>query len=403
MTDTPVRCVRVIARLNVGGPAQHAILLTEHLAATYPTLLVTGTVAAGEADMLPLARERGLRMFVIPELGREIRLLSDIRVFWKLFLLFRRVRPTIVHTHTAKAGTVGRLAAIAARVPVRVHTFHGHVFRGYFGRFKTGVFLRIERMLARFTDTIIAISDTQAEELSQRYAICERERIQVIPLGLQLERFGHSDDVQLRAEFRRSLGVTDESVICIVGRLVPIKNHDLFLEAAARVLRCGRRCVFVIAGGGTEEVRLRQRAAALGIAANVRFLGWRTDLERIYAGSDVVALTSDNEGTPVAVIEAMAAGRSIVATDVGGVSDVLENGRFGRIVAPSDPDQFAAAIIALLDDSKLRGGLAEAARASALARYGLPRLVSDITRLYDRLTSVRQKLPISVTAARQQV
>jgi glycosyltransferase involved in cell wall biosynthesis len=389
MVAHQVKVVRIIARLNVGGPALHCMHLTAGLADRYPTLLVTGQVDASEADMTALARGRGLRVHIIPELGREIHFWDDAVVFVKLFRLLRKIRPTIVHTHTAKAGTVGRLAALAARVPIRVHTFHGHVFRGYFGPRVTRLFLWIERLLARGTTQIIAVSPSQAAELADVFRVCERKRIHVVPLGLDLEPLGPARIASLRDDFRRELGVSDEPVIVCVGRLVPIKNHQLFLRMAAELTARGRCCMYVIVGGGPEEERLRARTKELGLTQRVRFLGWRSDLERIYAGADIVTLTSNNEGTPVCLIEALAAGRAVVATDVGGVRDVLGDGSLGVLVPPGNAAALAGAVITLLDQPALRADLGRRGAISAPARYSVPRLLSDMAQLYEGLTSGR--------------
>lgn len=394
------RVVRIIARLNIGGPALHVTHLTAGLAERYPTLLVAGQVSNGEGDMSGVARDKGVDVYSLPELGRSIRPWDDLLVFVKLFRLLRRVRPEIVHTHTAKAGTVGRLAALAARVPVRVHTFHGHVFRGYFGRWTTRLFLWTERLLARTTTRIVTVSESQADELAGEFRICPRDHIRVIPLGLELDRFLPERTAHLRDELRAEIAAGDEPVVSIVGRLVPIKNHDLFLAMAAALTAQGRACTFLIVGGGEEEARLRARAADLGIADRVRFLGWRTDLERIYAGSDMVVLTSHNEGTPVCLIEAMAAGRPVIATDVGGVRDVLEGGRLGRLVPPGDAEALAGAVTRLLDDPDLRSELQRRGASAAPARFGVHRLLTDVSALYDEVLSssaLRKRAPSPTT------
>lgn len=387
-----VDVVRVIARLNVGGPALHTMNLSQGLDGRYSTILVTGEVGPDEADMSDQAELRGIRLVRIPELGREPNALNDLRALWKLTRLMRRVRPRIVHTHTAKAGTLGRLAALAARVPVRVHTFHGHVFHGYFSDRATRVYLAIERALARITTRVVAISDAQAQDLAEEYRVCGRDRLSVIPLGLQLERFRPDESAGLRDELRRELGVgEDEPVVVIVGRLVPIKNHDLFLELAARFAAAGRPGRFVIVGGGEEEPRLRERVRTMGLESRVTFLGWRSDLERVYAGADVVALTSRNEGTPVCLIEALAAGRAVASTDVGGVRDVLEHGRLGELVRPGDAEGLAAAVARLVDDPARRAELGRLGAAVAPARYGVGRLLDDVSALYEELAPAARR------------
>ncbi|HEX6559358.1 MAG TPA: glycosyltransferase, partial [Longimicrobiales bacterium] len=245
--------VRVIARLNIGGPALHVMHLSERLADRYSTLLVTGNVAPGEADLLDEARARGIAVHQIPELGRAVRAGQDVVALRKLVSLLRQVQPAIVHTHTAKAGTLGRMAGLLTRVPRLVHTFHGHVFDGYFNRTMSRGITAVERTLAYGTDRIVAISELQAAELTARYHVCRRERVSVIPLGLDLSAFLNGDHAQERAAFRQELQLGNEPVVTIVGRLVPIKNHDLFLAAAARVLAQRADAVFVVVGDGADR------------------------------------------------------------------------------------------------------------------------------------------------------
>lgn len=380
-----VEVVRVIARLNVGGPAQHVMNLSVGLADRYPTLLVAGQVDAGEAGMNADAEKRGIDLHTIPELGRRVRPWQDVVALVKLVRLLRRVRPRIVHTHTAKAGTLGRIAALVAGVPIRVHTFHGHVFRGYFGSLFTRLVVGIERMLARSTTRIVTISESQASEIVGDFRLCAREKVRVIPLGLDLHRFRADRMEALRGDLRREIGAGDRPILTIVGRLAPIKNQGLFLRMAAALRQAGRSCVFVIVGGGTEERPLKELADSLGIMADVRFLGWRDDLDRIYADSDVVVLTSNNEGTPVCLIEALAAGCAVVATDVGGVRDVLEGGRLGVMTPAGDADALAREVGRLLDDPVARAELRREGPATIPRRFGVDRLLVDVEALYDSL------------------
>ncbi|HYX81764.1 MAG TPA: glycosyltransferase, partial [Gemmatimonadales bacterium] len=314
------RVIRAIARLNVGGPAWNAVLLSAGLRARYPTLLAIGSTGANEADSSDLAAARGVDVVRVPGLGREITWLGDLRALWSLWRLCRRVRPDIVHTHTAKAGTLGRLAAWMAGVPVRVHTFHGHVFHGYFARWQTAIYIWIERLLARLTTRVVALSRRQADEL-RGYLRVGADKISVIPLGFDLRRFVTADACAARARFRSAVQARDDQVlITMVGRLTAIKNHALALRALAALDGAGDKVLLVLVGGGEAEARLRALVRTLGIETQVRFAGWWRDLEAVYYGSDVVALSSDNEGTPVCLIEALACGRAVIATDVGGVA-----------------------------------------------------------------------------------
>ena len=380
--DAAPKVVRVIARLNVGGPARHVVYLTRDLRERYPTLLVAGSLAPEEADMSSLARDAGVEVCFVPELGRNIRPLDDLIACFKLWRLLRAVRPLIVHTHTAKAGTLGRIAALLAGVPIRVHTYHGHVLHGYFGKWKSAVFITIERLLGRFTTQIIAISALQQRELAM-YLRIPAERIRVIPLGLELEAVRAGDRKAACAEFRRSVGARDDDyLIGIVGRFVPIKNHSLALEALQELAPQHERLRLVLVGGGELEGALRAEVSQRRLTDHVIFAGWRDDLAAVYAGCDAIALTSNNEGTPVCLIEALAAGCDVIATEVGGVADVLEGGRLGRMVPAGDASSLAnafAEIVAAGRRSQRTPG------DGVVARYSVARLAADMVNLYDDL------------------
>jgi glycosyltransferase involved in cell wall biosynthesis len=392
-TDRRLRVMRIIARLNVGGPAIHTVLLTARLdPERYRTTLVVGEPGEGEGDMAYLASERGVHPITIGELGRAIRPTDDLVAFWKLFRLMRSERPHVVHTHTAKAGTLGRLAAVAARVPVRVHTFHGHVFAGYFSPAKTRVFLIIERALARVTDRIIAISESQRRDLSELYRVAPGAKFAVVPLGLDLSPFAEVPDEPPPTGVRAEFGIgSDEVVVGIIGRLTAIKNHQLFLDAARIALERAPEGVtfrFLIVGGGDLEDEIR--ASASGLGERVVLAGWRRDLAEVYAACDIVALTSNNEGTPVAVIEALASGRPVVATEVGGVADVLERGNLGLLVPPGDAEGFADALVRLATDTRLQADLKAKGRASVLARFSIDALARGVDALYSGLLARRK-------------
>lgn len=386
----PVRVLRIVARLGISGVTQHVILLSAATSVRYPTLVVTGTPGAQEGDMSNVALARGLRLHHVPELGRRIRPFDDLVALWKLWRLCRTLRPEILHTHTAKAGALGRIAGWLAGVPVRVHTFHGHVLTGYFGPVLNRVFRLVERVLAGLTTRIVAISPRQAGDL-QHYLRLRPERISVIPLGLDLDRFTSGDRAAHRARFRTRLGMTNELLITLVGRLAPIKNHGLALRAFALLSKAHPEARLVLVGDGEEAPRLRQIALDLQVSDRVVFTGWSQDLEEVYCGSDIVALTSDNEGTPVCIIEALASGCAVVATDVGGVADVLEEGKLGLMVRAGDEVGLAQAFSRLAGSAE-RDRWSGLGRDSVLARYGVGRLARDVEALYDELLGEARRM-----------
>jgi glycosyltransferase involved in cell wall biosynthesis len=378
---TPIKIMNIIARLNVGGPAIHVALLTAKLSAPqYKSLLVCGNIEAGEGDMAYYARERGVEPIFIPELGRSLNPLRDITTLWKVYRLMRQHKPDIVHTHTAKAGFVGRIAARLAGVPVIVHTFHGHVFHGYFSPAKTRVFLWLERFTARFTDAIITLNDSLRDELADVYHIARKEKIVVLPLCLDLEAF--SKTARKNGQFRAAWHIpADAPLVGIIGRLVPIKNHALFLQAAAKVRAKMPNARFAIVGDGETRADVEQSVDQLNLREAVIFTGWQKDLAPIYSDLDVSVISSDNEGTPVSVIEALVAGCAVVATAVGGVPEMLEQGRLGALVPPQDAEKLAAAMIHVLQNPPdVQNG-----RAAMLARYGLESVMLQITALYKKL------------------
>jgi glycosyltransferase involved in cell wall biosynthesis len=400
-----MKILRIIARLNVGGPARHVIWLTEGLKPDgYETLLVAGVVPPGEDDMSYVAAASGVQPFTLPEMSREISV-KDALTIWKLFRLMRREQPDIVHTHTAKAGTVGRVAglmysALAARPCRFVHTYHGHVFHSYYGKFTTRVFLAIERFLARFaTDRIVVISEQQRREINEVFRVGRREQFAVIPLGIDLSAYASWRD--RRPRWRAELKLTDEDVLIgIVGRVTEIKNHHLLLEAAALLKKTiGSRVRFVIIGDGNLRRDLEEQAKSLGLENDVSFPGTRNDAENFYPALDIVALTSLNEGTPLTLIEAMANARPVIATAVGGVVDLLgeplpENAEStgyqicerGVSVASGDAQGFARGLARLIEDPGLRDDLGRLGLEFVTRNYAKDRLLADIAELYRELT-----------------
>jgi glycosyltransferase involved in cell wall biosynthesis len=386
-TAAPI--VRVITRLNIGGPSIQATRLTGALDAHgFSTTLIHGRLGDGEGDMSYLIAP-GARAIYLDSLRRPLSPLADLRALLRLYRELQRARPAIVHTHMAKAGMLGRVAAAAynmtrgaaprARV---IHTYHGHVLDGYFSPLMTTVFITLERMLARVSDCIVAISPAIERELRDGFRIGRGAQYRVVPLGFDLGEFAAIDD-RARADARRRLDVAaDAEVVSTVGRLTAIKQHRLFLDAIAAAARSRPRVLALVAGDGELRSDLEAYARQLGIADRVRFLGWRRDLSTIYGATDVFMLTSRNEGTPVALIEAMASGVPGVSTDVGGVKDVIDSADVGARVPDGDTAGLAAHLVRYLADPELRRRSGQRARAAVLDRYGLDRLVRDITALY---------------------
>jgi glycosyltransferase involved in cell wall biosynthesis len=426
-----MKIVRVIARLNVGGPARHVAWLTAATRkAGIESLLVAGKVPPGEDDMTYFAVEQGVSPIIIPEMSREISPL-DVLAIWKLFRLFLRERPDVVHTHTAKAGTVGRVAGWFYRWltpsllwgrPRRclfVHTYHGHIFHSYYGPLKTKLFLNIERLLAHMTDRVVVISQRQYQEINvefgvgrkDQFALIPEGQFAIIPIGLDTSVFANWQERRKAARENLGVAATDLAV-GIIGRLTAIKNHKLFLEIAARykqLFESGAaekpaRVRFVVIGDGDLRPALEEQARNLGLQADVTFTGLRDDPENFYAALDVVALTSLNEGTPLTLIEAMANARPVIATAVGGVADLVGNCEQatsassdgtaqpgytvcerGVLVEANDADNFCYGLNFLLARESLRREMGERGRVFVEQNYSKDRLVSDMLALYDEL------------------
>jgi glycosyltransferase involved in cell wall biosynthesis len=390
------KVVRVIARLNIGGPARHAVILQQGLSdAGYESVLVHGTPTPDEGSFEPLLASRGLTSVRLAGLGRRVNAFDDLVAFWSLLSLVFREQPDILHTHTAKAGTLGRLAGWLLNLTrgrrrrcQLVHTFHGHVFSDYFTKVGSLIVRLIERTLARGTDAIVTISERQRDDVVQRFHIAPAAKVTVIPLGLELDDL-LAIDRPIR-EWRTELGWTEDAfVVGFVGRFVPVKDVPTLLHAFAAFVTSVSQARLLLVGDGECRDQIEGTAQSLGIVRLVRFAGWQHDLRRVYGAMDVVALTSKNEGTPVAIIEALAAGRAVVATRVGGVPDVIQDGQTGLLVPPGDPIALAGALERMAREPALRARLAAAGRRSVADRFGRQRLVRDMDALYQRLLKKR--------------
>lgn len=385
-----MKVLRVIARLNVGGPALHVAYLTSGLAERgYDTTLVAGSIARGEESMAFVADERGVKVEPLVELHREISPVRDLRAMLRLAQVIRRERPAILHTHTAKAGAVGRIAALLARdarPPIVVHTFHGHVLRGYFNRLATFGFRTLERWLARTTTALVAVSPEVRDDLVALH-VAPATKFTVVRLGIDLGSRVDNDGAQ-RSETRRQMGLGEDAfVIGWVGRMTAVKRTDAVVRTLQKLVERGVDAYVVLVGDGPDRNQLEQYAHDLGVIRRCLFLGYQEDVARFYDAVDVLLLPSINEGTPVSVIEALAARRPVVATRVGGIPDVVRDGVDGFLV--DDPDELAARLEELAADPDLRARMGAAGRERVFGRYAVDRLVDDVDQLYRRLLAER--------------
>lgn len=377
----------MIARLNVGGPSLHVSYLSESLAERgYRTILAAGTISKGEASMAFIAEQRGIAIESIPGLQREVSPLKDAAAVKCLRDIIRRDRPHILHTHTAKAGTVGRTAARLAgdaRPPVVVHTFHGHMLKGEFDPVRTVVFRAIERNLARSTDALIAVSPEVRDELVE-VGVAPASKFAVVRLGIELsERMaGASDGASIRA----SLGIPpDRFCVGWVARMSAVKQPEDVLRTVRELRNRGVDAALILIGDGPERARLEKRAQELDLVEGIHFVGFQNDVGPWFHAFDVLLLTSRSEGTPVSAIETLASGRPVVATDVGGTRDVVKDGVSGFLVPFGDVAGAAERLERLARDPALRARMGSAGQAFALSSYGVPRLVDDVDRLYRSL------------------
>lgn len=404
------RVLRIINRFNLGGPTHNAAYLTRYMPGEYETLLVGGAQENTEEGSGHILENLGVEPMVLPEMQREVAPWRDRSAYRRIKAIIKDFRPDIVHTHAAKAGAVGRMAASELGVKAIVHTFHGHVFHSYFGAVRTAMYKNIERFLARRSSRIIAISDKQKSELVDEHRICPEGKVRVIPLGFDLRRF-QEDQQAKRALFRKVYGVADDEIaVGIVGRLVPVKNHDLFLEGIKQLRdSTGKKVRAFVVGDGEERGRLEEKTRELGLSqavgpyfnghgfghgvnghamvpkADITFTSWIKEIDIVNAGVDVVALTSFNEGTPVSLIEAQAANKPVVSTNVGGIENVVREGHTGLLSPTGNVEAFASNLRQVVEDDALRARLGTGGWAHVEQRFHYTRLVADTAALYNEL------------------
>ena len=377
-------------------------ILTRNLQDDFEVKLISGTKQDTEESSGFIVKEMGLDFTEIRHMKRSLNPLNDFVSYREIRKIIRDFRPDVVHTHAAKAGAVGRLAAIHEKVPVIVHTFHGHVFHSYFHPLKSQFFLRIERYLAKRSSAIIAISERQKHELAYHYKLCKPKKIHVIPLGFDLSRFRENME-EKRSEFRkRFLLEEDELAVGIIGRLVPVKNHSLFLSASADVLKRTKRKVrFFIIGDGESRMQLLREASALGLdycfwpdeqrKSSLTFTSWIRKVDVCIAGLDIIALCSFNEGTPVSLIEAQAGGKPVITTNVGGIENVVQRDKTAILVETNDYRSFSDSLLRLVEDDSLRNDMGSHGWDFVREKFHYTRLIRETSELYNSLLSKKSR------------
>lgn len=387
-----IKLMHIITRFDKGGSAENTFLTVQRLdRSRFDLTLVTGPnhegdaanheAAAIEANIRSI-RERGVRLIFIPRLIRNLHPLADLIAFFSLIAVIRREKPQIVHTHTSKAGILGRWAAWLCRVPVIVHTPHGHVFWGYFHSWKTGLFILLERWTARITTMLVMLTEREkADHL--RFRIAPEEKFSVIHSGVDLERF--CTDRVRKEEIRSALKIPPETtILATAGRLTAVKGQETLIRAVAKCLRQGAKVFLVILGEGELRRDLETLSVELGIAQAIRFPGWRSDVASVMDACDIFCLPSLNEGMGKVLVEAMALGKPIVASDVGGIPDSVIPGETGILVPPADSNALAAAILTLCDHPEMRGKMGEQGKKKA-PEYSVEKMLRKIELLYTAL------------------
>lgn len=387
MNNKKIKVLRIINRFNIGGPTYNATFLTRFLSDEFETLLIGGLPEKGESDSLHILEEYGVEPILLPEMKRKPNFFSDRKALKKIKEIIAEYKPDIVHTHASKAGALGRKAALDMKVPIIVHTFHGHVFHSYFGKVKTELYKLIERKLAQKSSGIIAISDLQKNELVNIYKIATENKVNVIPLGFDLQKFNQNLS-EKRKNVREKFGVTDDQVaVAIIGRLAPIKNHSLFLETVALIQKeTEKKLVFFIVGDGELREEIAQKVVELSKkGVDIRMTSWIKDINEFNAGMDIICLTSNNEGTPVSIIEAQASQVPVVSTNVGGVQNVMIDNKTGYIVPKNNARIFADKLLVLIENEALRNKMGQKGWAFVKELFHFERLVKEMEHYYKEL------------------
>jgi glycosyltransferase involved in cell wall biosynthesis len=390
------RVLRILNRFNLGGPTYNAAYLTKYMAPDFQTLLIGGENDESEKNSEFILKNLDLHPIVIKEMKRSINFSNDVIAYQRIKSIIKRFKPDVVHTHASKAGVLGRLAASNQNVKVILHTFHGHVFDSYFNNITTSFYKSVERRMAERSTKIIAISELQKKELVSKYHICSADKIEVIPLGLDLSRFRENMN-EKRKTFRKKYNIDDDEItVGMVGRIVPVKNHRFFIDAIKAVMgQTDKKIRWFIVGDGEEKDNVKTYAKSIGIqyfegssSKNkyvLTFTSWIKEADLVMAGMDIVALTSLNEGTPVSLIEAQAAGKPIISTMVGGIENVVLPNKTALLSKTNDLPSFIKNTLLLIENDNLRSQISVEGWNYVENKFHYTRLVNDMKKLYNRL------------------
>ncbi|MBC8184840.1 glycosyltransferase [candidate division KSB1 bacterium] len=380
MRKRPIKIIRIQSRICIGGPAKHTEVLSRYMPKEkFETFLIGGSVEKDESCRFEELKDMGIRIEILNEMKRETNIVGDIKSLIKLYKIIKKEKPDIVETHTAKAGAIGRIASFLANVPIVVHTYHGHVFSEYFNIVTTKIIILIERILSKLSTKIIVLSKSQQMDIVNKYKISNFEKTEIIPLGIQLKPFMK---IRKNGNLKKELNIKDdEKLIAMIGRIVPIKNFEMIFRVFMKLKKNGLSVHLCIVGDGKRKEKFARNENN----GNVHFLNWRPDIENIYSGIDLLALTSRNEGTPLTIIEAMAAKVPVVATNVGGVPDIVKNNETGFLCDVDDDEEMVNKIKLLLTDEKINKRITMRAQKFALHKFSYQRLISDMERLFERL------------------
>lgn len=384
--------LRILNRFNLGGPTFNVAYLTKYMEPEFHTHLAGGSIDDTEGSSRFILDDLGIKPVLISQMKREVKFTDDLKAYRQIKQLISEYQPKIVHTHASKAGALGRMAAYKIKVPIIVHTFHGHVFHSYFGKFKSDLVIKTERFLAKRSTAIVAISEKQKQEICEDFRICPPEKVHVIPLGFDLNKFRTDKEIK-RKKFRDKYQLPDEKVIVsIVGRLVPVKNHRLFIDAMIQLEKefPGQAKGMIVGDGELRnELENYVKESCEKINCDPKslfcFTSWISEIDEVNAGSDIIALTSFNEGTPVSLIEAQASGKPIVSTRVGGIENVVEEGKTAFLSPTNNLAEFTKNLSILLQNRQMREDFGSKGWELVGKKYHYERLVSDMKTLYEKL------------------